>query len=74
MEVKDIIEQNAIFDGEPDFLPFAACLYLLNHNSFGGTPKDFKEAKEELDNPRRYRVRLTLEYEDITGEQQGEKS
>lgn len=64
----DIIQQNAIFDGKPDFIPTSAAICLLNHHSYGGTPNDFKEAVEDdqLEDPRRYKVTMTIEVEEIT--------
>lgn len=64
----DIVEQCAIFDGKPEFsLPLAAVVNLLNFHSFGGTPCDMEEATrdKDIDNPKRYRVTLRLDYEEL---------
>lgn len=64
----DIVEQSAIFDGKPEFsLPLAAVVNLLNFHGYGGTPKDLQEAIEDpsISDPRRYRVTLRLDYEEL---------
>ncbi|MCG7945816.1 MAG: hypothetical protein N0C84_05660 [Candidatus Thiodiazotropha taylori] len=63
----EIAEQNAIFDGKPDFMPMGAVISLLNYNAYGGTRADLREAieYEEMDNPKRYRVQLHLYIEEL---------
>jgi hypothetical protein len=62
----DIVEQHAIFDGEPAFsLPLAAVINLLNWHSDGGTPNDFAEAAKYMQNPKRYKVTLRLDCEEL---------
>lgn len=64
--IKEIVEQDAIFDGEPDFLPLSAAISLMNHNSYGGTEGDLVWALSEgMEKPKRYKVRLILEVEEI---------
>jgi hypothetical protein len=64
----DIVEQNAVFNGKPEFsLPLAAAINLLNFHGFGGTPKDMQKAIEDpcVSDPRLYRVTLRLDYEEL---------
>jgi len=64
----DIVEQCAIFDGKPDFsVPLSAAINLLNFYSFGGTPDDMDVAVKDknIDNPKRYKVTLRLDYEEL---------
>lgn len=62
----DIVEQHAIFDGEPVFsLPLAAVINLLNWHADGGTPNDFAEAGKHMKNPKRYKVTLRLDCEEL---------
>lgn len=65
--IKDIIEQHAIYDGEPDIQPLNMAINLLNHNSYGGTPDDLVWAQNDADlsNPKRYKVTLTLSVEEV---------
>lgn len=65
-ELKEILEQDAIFDGKLDLMPMSLAINILNHNSWGGTPDDMREAAKEIDNPRRYRITLALYVEDVT--------
>lgn len=62
----DRVQQSAIFDGKTDFMPLSAAIYLVNHYSAGGTPNDMMEIKSSgvMKNPKRYKVTLTLEYEE----------
>lgn len=66
-ELIHIMEQDAVFDGAPDFMPLGAVINLLNYKSYGGTQKDLEEAKSlgEMDNPKRYRVQLHLYIEEL---------
>ena len=66
--IVDICIQNAIFDGEPDFIPTAAAIYLINHHSFGGSTKHMEEIVKsgELNNPKKYEVTLELSYKELT--------
>jgi hypothetical protein len=64
-QIIDVVEQSAIFDGKPDFPPLSMAIYLMNHYSFGGSPQDLAAAANELENPKRYKVRLILEVEEL---------
>lgn len=59
------VEQTAIYDGEPEFIPMPALIDLLNYHSDGGTPSDLEQAKRYMKNPKRYRVQLRLYVEEI---------
>jgi len=63
----EIMEQDAVFDGKPDFMPLGAVINLLNYNAYGGTPNDLQEAKDtgELENPKRYRVQVHIYAEEL---------
>jgi hypothetical protein len=63
----EIMEQDAVFDGKPDFMPLGAVVNLLNYNSYGGTPSDLQEAidTQEMDNPKRYRVQIHVYVEEL---------
>lgn len=67
MKLAEIAEQDAVFDGEPDFMPIGAVMNLLNYNAYGGTWADQAEAREsgDMNNPIRYRVRVTVEYVEL---------
>lgn len=67
MTAKEVVEQHAIFDGKPEFPPLSMAIYLMNHYAYGGTRKDLEEAKkdEDMADPKRYKVRLTLSYEEV---------
>ena len=66
MEIIEVVEQAAIFDGKPNLYPLSAAISLINHNAYGGTLKDLQEAKEDgLLNPKRYNVRLVLSIEEL---------
>ncbi len=67
MQLVDVWEQNAVFDGKPDFMPGSLVMNVLNHNAYGGTRSDAKEAAEngEMANPKLFRVRVKVEVEEI---------
>lgn len=67
MLVHEVLEQHAIYDGKPDFMDGPLIINTLNHNSYGGTPSVMREANSdpEMKNPRRYLVRVTIEYEEV---------
>lgn len=67
MRVHEVLEQHAIYDGNPDFMDGSLIINTLNHNSYGGTPAVMREANSdpEMKNPRRYLVRVTIEYEEV---------
>jgi len=66
--IHEILEQDAIYDGKPAFPPGGMLVGLLNYYALGGTRQDMEvlRASGEYPNPKRYRVRLTIEYEEIT--------
>jgi len=55
-----VMEQEAIFDGKPDFMPMSALINLLNHNSWGDD-----DDTSDLVNPKRYKVQLHLYVEEV---------
>lgn len=65
MKIHEILEQYAIYGEKPNFMPGLLVMNVLNHNSEGGTKEDLEIVKAEgyLDNPKRYKVRVTIEYE-----------
>lgn len=67
MVVHEILEQHAIFDGSPEFMDGSLIINTLNHNSYGGSPALMREAEADADmkNPKRYIVRVTIEYEEV---------
>ena len=67
MKLMDVWEQNAVFDGEPDFMDGSLVMNVLNHNAYGGTRKDVENAAEtgEMARPKLFRVRVTIEAEEI---------
>lgn len=69
MIVDSVLEQHAIFEGDkPWFTDGFLVLTVLNHKSIGGgTLKDLAERKAEgtYDDPRLYKVRITVAYEEI---------
>lgn len=62
LKLIEIVQQDAIYDGEPQLMPLGALVNLLNYHASGGTPKDLDEAKSsgEFKSPKRYRVQLHL--------------
>lgn len=60
-----VLEQNAIYDGKPDFIDVGLLIYTLNHRAFGGTEEEFELAKGQLDDPKMYKTRVIIEYEGI---------
>ncbi|KGA24934.1 hypothetical protein AO825_08410 [Pectobacterium brasiliense] len=67
MWVHEILEQHAIFDGKPDFMDGSLIINTLNHKSYGGTPAAMRESNSDPDmkDPKRYLVRVTIEYEEV---------
>lgn len=58
----EIAEQDAIFDGKPDFLPSGLIINVLNHNAIGGSEEDMKNVRQYARNPVRYKVRVSISY------------
>lgn len=69
MIIDSVIEQNAIFEGDkPWFMDGLLVMTVLNHKAIGGgSLKDLAECKAEgtYDDPRLYKVRITVAYEEI---------
>ena len=67
MKIVEVAEQNAVFDGKPDFMPMGLVMNVLNYNSYGGTGVAVVAAKAEgeMDDPRLFRVRVTVEVEEV---------
>jgi len=68
--IYSVTEQDAIFDGEPDFMPQGAVMNLLNYNSAGGTAEDYEEViccpdDYGMENPKRYRVTMVIHVQEI---------
>ena len=62
MITKSIIEQQAVYDGEPNFVDDSILIALLNHYSFESVESAFEE---DCQNPLRMKTRITVEYEII---------
>ena len=61
-EIREILEQRAIFDGKPRFMCGGAVINLLNHYSYG----DMKDAEDDgCENPKKYLVRIIIETEEL---------
>lgn len=43
--IEHVMQQDAIFDGRPEFVDVSLVMNVLNHNSFGGTKKDLLEMR-----------------------------
>ena len=67
MQLMDVFEQIAVFDGKPDFMDGSLVMNVLNHKSYGGTRRDAEAAAEtgEMACPKLFRVRVTIEVEEI---------
>lgn len=67
MKIHEILEQHAVYDGKPNFMPGSLVVDVLNHNSYGGTEQDRMDALKsgDMQNPKRYLVRVTVEYEEV---------
>lgn len=63
----EVWEQNAVFDGRPDFVDGSLVMNVLNHNSYGGTRQDVVDAAEngDMENPKLFRVRVSVHIEEI---------
>lgn len=59
----EVCEQNAVFDGKPNFMPMNLVMNVLNHNAYGGTRQDAKDAADtgEMADPRLFTVRVKVE-------------
>ena len=64
-ELKEVLEQDAIFDGKPKLIPLGALMNLQNWYAEGGTPHDMRQAKGYMKNPKRYRIQLHLYVEEL---------
>lgn len=68
-QIHEILEQHAIFDGKPRFMCSSAVINLLNHYSYG----DIQDAVDDgCENPRKYKVRIIIETEEISLPHNGE--
>ena len=63
----DVAQQDAIFDGRPNFASLYDVINKLNQHAAGGTPKDLERIKKQgkMENPKRYRVQLHLYVEEL---------
>jgi hypothetical protein len=70
--LRQVWEQDAIFDGEPELMEGSLVMSVLNHRSFGGTPNDMRDLQKKEHHLglrhtlRRYKVQVvvtTTEYD-----------
>lgn len=43
--LEHVMQQDAIFDGRPEFVDVSLVMNVLNHNSFGGTKRELLEMR-----------------------------
>lgn len=66
--IHDIVEQNAVYDGKPEFPPCTMLMSILNHYCIGGTASEAALLRDsgEAENAKLYKVRIIIETEELS--------